>query len=36
MVTQQTNTMRGVNAYGKELTKKDIDNKLHRNIVGGL
>lgn len=36
MVTQQTNTMRGVNTYGKELTKKDIDNKLHRNIVGGL
>lgn len=36
MVTSQTNPMRGVNCYGKELAKEDIDKKLHRNFVGGL
>lgn len=36
MTTPQTNSMREVNSYGKELTKEDIDNKIHRNFVGGL
>ncbi len=36
MTTPKTNLMMGVNSYGKELTKEDIDNKIHRNFVGGL
>nr|VFK20220.1 MAG: Methyltransferase domain-containing protein [Candidatus Kentron sp. LFY] len=28
--------MIGINEYGNELTKKDIENKLHREFVGGL
>lgn len=36
MVTPQTNSMRGINSYGKELTQEDIDKKTYRNFVGGL
>jgi cyclopropane fatty-acyl-phospholipid synthase-like methyltransferase len=36
MVTPKTNLMSGVNPYGKELAKEEIDKKLHRDFVGGL
>jgi cyclopropane fatty-acyl-phospholipid synthase-like methyltransferase len=28
--------MIGVNSYGQELKKEDIENKFHRNFIGGL
>ena len=28
--------MEGINAYGRELTKDDLDKQIHRNFVGGL
>ena len=36
MVTQKENSMSSINAYGNELTKDDIDKKIHRDFVGGL
>ncbi len=30
------NIMKGVNAYFKDLTNKEIENKAHRDFVGGL
>ena len=32
----ETNSMLGINGYGKELTKEEIDKKVHRHFVGGL
>ncbi len=31
-----SNSMKGINSYGKELSKDDIDNKNYRDFVGGL
>jgi 2-polyprenyl-3-methyl-5-hydroxy-6-metoxy-1,4-benzoquinol methylase len=36
MITQKENSMRSINAYGEELTKDDMDKKIHRDFVGGL
>ena len=36
MTEAETNLMLGINSYGKELTKEDISNKVHRDFVGGL
>lgn len=36
MVTRQTNSMRGINSYGNELTQEDIERRNHRGFVGGL
>lgn len=32
----ETNSMLGINDYGKELTKEEIGKKVHRHFVGGL
>jgi 2-polyprenyl-3-methyl-5-hydroxy-6-metoxy-1,4-benzoquinol methylase len=34
--TPNTNSMRGINSYGKELSHKDIQQRKHRKFVGGL
>jgi cyclopropane fatty-acyl-phospholipid synthase-like methyltransferase len=36
MVMLKGNSMRSINAYGEELTKDDMDKKIHRDFVGGL
>ena len=36
MTEGQTNAMLGINSYGRELTKEDLVNNVHRNFVGGL
>lgn len=30
------NIMKGINAYFRELTNKEIKNKVHREFVGGM
>lgn len=36
MDIKEDNSMRGINSYGRELTKEQIDNEIHRSFVGGL
>lgn len=36
MDTSKENSMSGINSYGKELTKEDLEEKSHRNFIGGL
>ena len=36
MESPSSNVMKGVNSYGRELSREDIERKLHRNFVGGL
>lgn len=36
MVEDRTNAMFGINSYGRELTKEEIADNLHRDFVGGL
>ena len=36
MVKNETNAMLGINSYGRELSREDIEENKHRQAVGGL
>jgi hypothetical protein len=35
-MVERTNLLKGINAYGRQLTPEEIESNVHRAFVGGM